>query len=1425
MRTSTASVVSLALVFGFVAVLRGQESPPQEAQPAAKKAPPTEAEPPGEILAEAEQPVKTVAEAPQAAEPETEPEPETAEPVLPQIDPTLPASWIDSFTWRSIGPAVMGGRITDIAVYEADPTIYWVASASGGLLKTTNAGITFEHQFDHEATVSIGAVAVAQSDSDIVWVGTGESNPRNSVSWGDGVYKSTDGGKTWTNMGLKDSFQIGAIAIDPINANVVYVGALGRLWGPNEERGLFKTEDGGETWNKVLYVDENTGVIDVQMHPTDPYTLLVATYERRRDATDANSPIVKWGEGGGIYKTTDGGQTFAKVTNGLPNAKLGRIGLDYYRKDPNVVYAVVESEKIGKEPENAAYFGVRGEDADVGARITEVTEDTPAEEAELKVGDIVIFVEDTTIHSYNDLLKEVRKRLAGDTVKIEVSRERKSVDLEVTFAMRPGAEEDAETEEARPQERRRRQRSPFGSGLGGQRENVQNQQGPDGADYGGVYKSADGGETWTRINSVNPRPMYFSEIRVDPSDNNHLYVLGISLYRSKDGGETFTADGGNSGIHVDHHALWIDPNDGRHMLLGNDGGLFLSCDRMENWDHLNHFAIGQFYHVTVDSRRNYKVYGGLQDNGSWGGPSRVRNGRGPINEDWFRVGGGDGFVCAVDRDDPDWVYYESQNGGFGRRNLATGERGSARARAPRGTRYRFNWKSPFILSNHNPRIYYNAGNYVFRSLDRGSNLKVISPEITLTDKGAATALAESPVDSDVLYVGTTDGALWVTTNGGHEWTSLVPKPQESEEETESDQNIVAQVQPAAQSGSSTAQSPARNRDRRQGQGRSLAGMLQRLDANGDGKIQKSEAPQRMAQFFDRLDSNGDGELDEDELKAMSDRMRGGRRGPPPQRTSDDPPPTANGDTTAATNGHTNGNGLNPSPDDPQDESNTQSESESQDEKSAEAQDEKKTESQDEAQDVDADTKQEAAKETEAQAQQEATVETAEAEAGPEQTAVVDDPVTGTWEASFATEQFSGEFTLSLRLAADGKTVTGTMESNFGEGDVTDGRFNPQTNKIRFTIERDFGAVDYGATITGSQMTGELVGGGGMFTAEFDAKRVSQTPGGAAEEQADAAPDDQYDWKPFNELIPGPRWVSSIEASRYEAGRAYVTLDGHRFDDDEPYVFVTENHGKTWRSLRANLPTSAGSTRVIREDIENANVLYLGCEFGAWVSIDRGETWTKLNNNLPTVAVHEIAIHTTAGEIVAATHGRSLWVLDVTALRQMSAETVKADAQLYKPNTAIQWRSRPGGGAGTARRFIGQNPPSGAQLFYSLNDRARDVSLKITDPAGKTIRELEASGDAGLHHVGWDLRRPAPQRRADAQRGRGFGGGRRFGGRRGPAVAPGTYRVVLTVDDREFIQELGVAPDPEFPNSQFALEDEAFIEESDEEEPQPIDRID
>ncbi len=597
--------------------------------------------------------------------------------------PTLPSGWMKAFQWRSIGPANMRGRITAMAVCERAPNTWWAATASGGLLKTTNNGLTFEHQFDRQATVSIGDVQVASSNPNIVWVGTGEANPRNSVSWGDGVYKSTDGGKTWKNMGLNKTFQIGRIAIHPRDPNVVYVGALGRLWGPNEERGLFKTTDGGKTWKKILYVDDKTGVVDVRMHPKNPDTLIVATYERLRDGFDSNDPAKKYGAGSALYKTTNGGNSFKKLSKGLPTCKLGRIGIDYYRRDPNFVYVVLESEQIGHEPPDAPYMGINGTDAEVGARITEVVANGPAAKAGLKKGDIVLRIEGATVYSYTDFLREVRQRAAGDKVKLEVSRDHQGVELEIIFGKRPPPKKPQQSGGS-PQPRRRS--TPFGASLGGQRENLHDQQGEEGREFGGIYRSENGGESWTRINSVNPRPMYYSQIRVDPRDNNNIFVLGTALYRSVDGGKTFTPDGARGGVHVDHHAMWIDPRDGRHIILGNDGGIYVTCDRAQTWDHLNHVAIGQFYHVAVGPRRDYRVYGGLQDNGSWGGPNRVRGGSGPVNSDWFRVGGGDGFICQIDPHDADQIYFESQNGAMGRINFRTGQRGSARPQPPKDVR-------------------------------------------------------------------------------------------------------------------------------------------------------------------------------------------------------------------------------------------------------------------------------------------------------------------------------------------------------------------------------------------------------------------------------------------------------------------------------------------------------------------------------------------------------------------------------------------------------------------------------------------------------------------------------------------------------------------------------------------------------------------
>ncbi|HEY8503277.1 MAG TPA: PDZ domain-containing protein [Gemmataceae bacterium] len=1129
----------------------------------------------------------------------------------------LPADWVKSFTWRSIGPANMGGRITALAVYEADPSIYYVATASGGLLKTVNNGVTFEHQFDKENSVSIGAVCVAPSDRDVVWVGTGEANPRNSVSYGDGVYKSTDGGKTWKHMGLKESFQIGDIVIHPKNPDIVYVGALGRLYGPNEERGLFKTTDGGKTWDKVLYVDENTGVIDIAMDPSDPETLLVAMWERRRDEFDSflgarppdgvetYGPVVTHSDKSGIYRTTDGGKTFQKITEGLPSCKLGRIGLDFYRKDPKIVYAVVDSEKHGMgDPQPDVYMGISGEDSREprGARVVRVTEGGPSEKAGLREGEVVVAWGGKKVAGYEEMIEEfLYGQKAGDTVKLTVRRGGEEKEVELTIGRRPerqgppslGARpelapgpvklaeveeggaaakaglkagdvilrfggtpvddarglfqllreheagekvevryrrgEDEKTAEvvlqpgqARPGAGGRPQgdpRRPYAASLAGQRENVMSRQGKIGPETGGVYRSGDGGKTWERVNSLNPRPMYFSVVRVDPTDANIVYVLGVQLHLSTDGGKRFR-NAPQRGVHADHHALWIDPEDGRHLILGTDGGLYVSYDRGAHWDHHNHMAMGQYYHVTVDNRRPYNVYGGLQDNGSWGGPSHTLRGGGPINEDWIFVNGGDGFVCRVDPTDPDLVYSESQNGSLSRRHLKTGERRSISVRPPqppRGPRpeggakgeakgeaeggpeaavegekegevgpqrrggqqdrerYRFNWNTPFILSHHNPSILYVGGNFVFRSLNRGDDWKKISPEITRTSRGSATALAESPLNPDVLWVGTDDGALWVSRDGGQKWENVAEK----------------------------------------------------------------------------------------------------------------------------------------------------------------------------------------------------------------------------------------------------------------------------------------------------------VG------------------------------------------LPGPRWVASIEASRAAEGRAYVAFDAHRSDDDNPYVYVTEDFGQTWTSLRSNLPT--GSTRVLREDLRNPDLLYLGTEFACYASTNRGQWWTKLNNNLPTVAVHEFAQPETANEIVAATHGRSLWVLDVTALRQMTPKVLARDAELFRPSPVVRWRLEPGRTSpysASARKFAGENPSGTAELEFFVRKPTDKLSLKVLDYAGRTVREWDLPGKPGFRRVSWDLRVSEPRQRG--QGGPGGAGARAGGGRRGgpptrPAE-PGMYRVVLDVGGKELAQPLVIEPDPNHPGSAFVVDEEPEGEE-------------
>ncbi|MEM9381062.1 MAG: PDZ domain-containing protein, partial [Planctomycetota bacterium] len=522
-------------------------------------------------------------EAPEAPSDDDEAAAESDEPeALPERPPVatqgkLPLEWVDAHRWRSIGPANMGGRMTDIAVNPTDHSEYWIATATGGVVHTTNNGVSYEHQFTNQRVSSVGAIAVAPSDPTHVWVGTGENNPRNSVSWGDGVYVSHDSGATWRHAGLEDTFQISTIVVHPDDPNVVYVGAVGRLWGPSEERGLYRTTDGGRSWERLHFVDEDTGVIEVKMHPDDPGTIVIATYERRRDMFDTNDPAVKWGDGSAIWRTTDGGDTWTRLTEGLPTVELGRTGLCWSGSEPDNLFAVVETNQITQEPENAAWFGVSFESAEIGARVRSVVEESPAAAAGLEEGDIILRIADAPILDQTRLRRVLRDYFAGDVAKIEAVRDGEMVDLEITFDKRP------EEEEERLDVHGRRRDGPFGIGLGGQRSNAQEQQGPDGYQYGGIFKSEDRGSTWTRINSLNPRPMYYSEIRVDPSDENYIYVLGTRLHKSSDGGKTFSSDGHGGDVHVDHHAMWVDPTDGRHILLGNDGGLYVTYDRMENW--------------------------------------------------------------------------------------------------------------------------------------------------------------------------------------------------------------------------------------------------------------------------------------------------------------------------------------------------------------------------------------------------------------------------------------------------------------------------------------------------------------------------------------------------------------------------------------------------------------------------------------------------------------------------------------------------------------------------------------------------------------------------------------------------------------------------------------------------------------------------
>lgn len=840
------------------------------------------------------------------------------------------------FRWRSIGPANMQGRVSDVVGIPSPSKTLFVAAAAGGIWKSTNNGTTWRPVFDNERVVSMGALAIAPSDTMQVWAGTGEQNSRNSISPGGGVYKSTDGGLTWRLMGLERTEAVGRIVVHPANPNVVYVAALGAIWRANPERGLYRTEDGGQTWQLVKFISNRAGFVDVALDPSNPDVVWASSYERVRGPYFLRSG----GPGSALWKSTDAGRTWTEVQGGgFPATTKGRISIAIAQSNPRVMYTMVEADSG------------RGE---------------------------------RTLQS-------------------------------------------------------------------------------------GLYRSEDGGATWTRTNNSNTRPFYYSQVRVHPKNPDRVYWSSTPVLVSSDGGRT--PINATVGLHVDHHAMWIDPVDPDRMVVGNDGGIGISFDQGGSYDFPNTFALGQPYNVSFDYSVPYRVCGGLQDNGSWCGPSRRRQGA-ITNAMWATFNGGDGFVTQQDPTDPNVIYGESQGGNIVRANLATGERtalvrpqwrprydqiedsiliergDTTRPETPQQRRriadlrtrqradsaalaLRWNWNTPFFISWHNPRTLYFGANRVLKSTRRGDDMFLISPELTYADTmkirvstlatggitldatgaetyGTIVSLNESPLRAGILYAGTDDGRVWTTRNDGGAWEELT------------------------------------------------------------------------------------------------------------------------------------------------------------------------------------------------------------------------------------------------------------------------GRF----------------------------------------------------PG-----------------------LPAGTYVSRIEPSWRDSSAFYVTFDNHRNGDFTPYVYATNDGGRTFRSIAANLPTGGPDfVHVIREDPANPNVLFVGTDVGAYVSVNRGRSWQRFMTGLPTVPVHDLRIHPRDRELIAATHGRSFWVVDIAALPQLTPAVLAADAHLFEPPVAWQYADMPVEGQSPGHQtFAAPSPPYGATVTYRLGARQAGLRLAVVDATGDTIQTINAPGNPGINRVAWAFQgRPAPR---------------------------------------------------------------------------------
>jgi photosystem II stability/assembly factor-like uncharacterized protein len=1004
----------------------------------------------GVLASRAESPVPS--QTPSASQ---SPSPARTDASTPTPSPTpTPVNWssdplLKRFVWRGIGPASMGGRIDDIAVVERNPYIYYVGFATGGVWKTTNNGTTFHPVFDTYSTASIGDIAIAPSNPDIVWVGSGEANNRQSSSFGDGIYKSTDAGKTFTRMGLENSQTIARIIIDPKDPNIVYAAVLGHLFGPNRERGIYKTTDGGRTWSNVEFIDEDTGFTDLSMDQSDSKTLYAASYQRRRTSWGFNGG----GPGSGLWKTTDAGKTWTKLQgNGLPEGLLGRIGIDVSRSNPSVIYAQIE---VG------ASVGTGGEEQVIpGASPTP----TPSPSA-----------------------------------------------------------------------------TPVASPT------------PD-PKKSGVWRSDDKGKTWrvvatcfTAANCTeNNRSMYYSQIRVDPSNPENIFVGGLNFSKSTDGGKKFISL--QSGIaHSDHHAIWIDPKNGNHILIGNDGGLDVTYDQGATWEFINTIPAAQFYAIAADMRKPYYVYGGLQDNGSWGGPSQTRNNAGITNADWFRTGGGDGFYSQADPNDYNIVYAESQNGSMTRIDLRTGRSVSIR-----------------------PRVARRGGGEAGSGGRRTGGQSGATPSPTPEAQDPQAALAA--IAAAQGFGGS--GANLATTS-----------------------NVVPAPPPGTQFrfywNTPLVMSPHNSRI---------------LYVGGD-------------RFFKSLD-RGD-----------------------------------------------------------------------------------------------------------------------------------------TWTATADLTKHIDRNTLSI-MGVSGK--------------------DPMVSK-------NDGYTSYGHIVTIAESS--LVPGILWLGTDDGNVQVSRD-GGAT-------------WTNVAKNVPGigeKYHIARIEPSRYDAATCYLAVDGHRFDDLRPYLFVTRDDGATWSSIVSNLPPT-GTVNVIREDPKNKDLLYVGTEFGLYISVDGGREWKKFMSGLPTVRVDDILVHPRDNDLIIGTHGRGIYILDdVTPLQQLTrSKVLDTETFLFDIRPGTVWLNdlRLSRYTGGAKLFRGNNPPPGTAISYYLKSApAGDVKITISDYAGKVVRNIAGAKEVGINRVQWNLRGDIPQRPANLPPG--FGGGGGGGGgifNLGPIIEPGMYSVKLSINGKDYTTKVVVEADP------------------------------